>query len=114
MKDFLLIFRADHTAQPTGTPEDMQAVTQQWIDWITGIAADNKLTDRGNKLEDTGRVLKSKDIITNGPYTEIKETIGGYTMIKVDSYEDAVEVAKGCPVFTTGGGSVEVREVSIM
>lgn len=113
MKDFLLIFRNDPSNHGEETAEQRQAIDQQWMTWMTGIAAQNKLTDRGNRLADTGRVLKSKDIITNGPYTEIKETIGGYTMIKADSYDDAVELAKGCPIFEAGG-NVEVREVWVM
>lgn len=95
---------------PKGTVEEQQTTTRRWMDWIQGIASQNKLTDRGNRLDNTGRIVKS-GLITNGPYTEIKETIGGYSVIKSASYEDAVEIAKACPILSVGG-SVEVREVS--
>jgi hypothetical protein len=113
MKDYLLIYRADFSFIGTRTPEEAQANTKRWMDWIGSIAAQNKLTDRGNRLESSGKVLKGDKMVTNGPYAEIKETIGGYSIVKADSYEAAVELAKGCPVLQLGG-NVEVREISGM
>lgn len=113
MKDYLLIYRADFSFMGTRTPEEVQANTKRWMDWIGSIAAQNKLTDRGNRLDPSGKVLKGDNLVTNGPYAEIKETIGGYSIIKADSYEAAIELAKGCPVLTMGG-NVEVREISVM
>ncbi|MCS3797108.1 YciI family protein [Niastella sp. OAS944] len=113
MKDYLLIYRADFSFIGTRTPEEAQANTKRWMDWIGSIAAQNKLTDRGNRLDASGKVLKADNMVTNGPYAEIKETIGGYSIIKADSYEAAIELAKGCPVLTMGG-NVEVREISVM
>lgn len=113
MKDYLLVYRADFSFMGNRTPEELQANTKRWMDWIGSIAAQNKLTDRGNRLDASGKVLKSDNVVTNGPYAEIKETIGGYSIIKADSYEAAVELAKGCPVLTMGG-NVEVREISVM
>lgn len=113
MKEFLFIYRRDANNIPKGSPEEMQAETKRWIDWIGGIAAQNKLVDRGNRLELTGKVLKSATIITDGPYAETKESIGGYSIVKADSISEACEIAKGCPGFSNGG-SVEVREISVM
>jgi hypothetical protein len=110
MKEYLLIFRNDFNSLPKGSPEEMQAMTKKWMDWIGGIAAQNKLFDRGNRLASTGKVLKPNNVITDGPYSEVKESVGGYSIIKVDSYDEAVEIAKGCPVLTLGG-NVEVREI---
>ena len=113
MTDFLFIYRMDYNAMPQGTPEQMEAMTKRWMDWIAGIAAQGKLTDRGNRLTAEGKVVKGNNVVTNGPYTEIKESIGGYSLIKVGSYDEAVELANGCPGLTAGG-SVEVREISLM
>jgi hypothetical protein len=110
MKEFLLIFRNDFKSIPKGSPEEMQAVTKKWMDWVGGIAAQNKLSYRRNQLSSTGRVVKPGNVITDGPYSEIKESVGGYSIVKVDSYEDAVELAKGCPVLASGG-NVEIREI---
>lgn len=110
MKEFLLIFRNDLKALPSFSPEEMQANTKKWMDWIGGIAAQNKLFERGNRLASSGKVVKPHNVITDGPYSEIKEAVGGYSIIKAHSYEDAVELAKGCPVLAFGG-NVEVREI---
>ena len=111
MKDFLLIFRADYETIPKASPEELQARTQKWMNWIGGIAAQNKLTDRGNRLFPTGKTVKPNNVITDGPYMEIKEAILGYSIVKADSFEEAVELSKGCPVLTFGG-NVEIREIS--
>lgn len=113
MKDFLLVYRTDYSTMPKASPEEMQASTKRWMDWIGGIAAQNKLTDRGNRLVPSGKVLRSESVIADGPYTEIKESIIGYSIVKAESIEDATELAKGCPILKTGG-NVEVREVSII
>jgi hypothetical protein len=111
MKDFLLVFRSAPTGMPQLSPEEMQASTKKWMDWVGGIAAQKKLIDRGNRLFPHGKVVKANKVITDGPYTEIKESIGGYTLVKADSYEDAVELANTCPILGLGG-NVEVREIN--
>ena len=113
MKEFLFVFRNDYNSAPQGSAEEMQAITKRWMDWVGSIAAQNKLADRGNRLKDSGKVVRAKNIVTDGPYTEIKETIGGYIMVKADTIEQATELAKGCPIISFGG-NVEVREVHVM
>ncbi len=113
MKDFLLIYRNEFSPVPTTSPEEMQAMTKKWMDWIGSIAAQNKLTERGNRLNTDARVLRSSELVTDGPYMEIKEAISGYSIVKTENIEEAVEIAKGCPIFLVGG-SVEVREVGVI
>lgn len=111
MKEYLFVFRADPTAMAiTTSPEEMQRRTKTWMDWVGGIAAKNQLVSNGNRLTPSGKVLRPEGVVTDGPYTEIKESILGYTLVKADSYEDAVDLAKGCPILH-GGGNVEVREI---
>lgn len=105
------LFRADYSSMPERNPEQMQAATKRWMDWIGSIAAQNKLIDRGHPLENSGRVVNSNQVVTNGPFAEIKESIGGYSLIKAESYEAATELAKACPILIIGG-NVEVREIS--
>lgn len=88
-------------------------MTKKWMDWIGGIAAQDKLIDRGNRLDSAGKVVRPNQVVTDGPYTEIKELIGGYSLVKADSLEEAAELAKGCPVLALGG-NVEVREINKM
>ncbi|MCH5598153.1 YciI family protein [Niabella ginsengisoli] len=113
MNDFLFIFRRDENDIPKLSPEQMQEDTQKWIDWIGGIAAQNKLNNRGNRLERTGKVVKADNMITDGPYMELKEAIGGYIVVTAESLDEAAELAKGCPIFNYKG-NVEVREIKAM
>ena len=112
MKDFLFVYRSDFSNRPQTSPEEMQANTKRWMDWIGTIAAQNKLTDRGNRLDLNGKVLRPNNMVTDGPYTEIKESLAGYSIVKANSLEEGLEVAKGCPIIAAGG-NVEVREISV-
>jgi len=113
MKEFLLVFRNDPEVMAARTEEEIHATGKKWMDWMGGIAAQNKLVSKGNRLSPDGKVVKPGNVVTDGPYTEIKETIGGYSIIKSDSYEEAVDLAKGCPIYVIGG-NVEVREIDEM
>jgi hypothetical protein len=111
MKEFLFIFRRDvETYESQPSPEQMQAIMKAWQDWMGSIAAQDKLASSGNRLSSDGRVVKPGNVVTNGPYVEIKEAIGGYIMVRADSIDEAAEIAKGCPIFAING-NVEVRMV---
>jgi hypothetical protein len=57
--------------------------------------------------------VNASQVVTDGPYLEIKEAIGGYTLIRAESLEEAAEISKGCPILLAGG-NVEVREIAVM
>ncbi|GAB3043897.1 YciI family protein [Spirosoma pulveris] len=111
MKDFLLIFRSPQHDGPSASPEEMQANLKLWMDWFGSIAAQNKLSNRGNRLVQDGKVVRPGQVITDGPYTEIKESITGYIIVKAESLEEAAATAGGCPILLDGG-NVEVREIA--
>ena len=113
MKEYLFIYRNDYSSLPKATPEQMQAEMKRWMDWLGGIAAQNKLTAAGHQLAGTGKQVKPGDVVTNGPYSEIKEVVGGYSIVKAAGYEEAVAMAKGCPGLQMGT-HVEVRELVSM
>jgi hypothetical protein len=111
MDEFLLLFRLDiltKEAQPS--PEQMQVYMKHYHDWVGGIAAQNKFMG-GKGLSTEGRVLKSNNVVTDGPFAEIKESIAGYIIIKAKDFEEAVKLAKECPMLNGEGNSVEVRKV---
>ena len=111
MKEFLLVFRREHEgSEPNLSPEQLQAMMKPWQDWIGNIAAQNKLVSAGNRLDSEGRVVKPGNMITDGPYVEMKEAIGGYTIIKASSIEEAAEISKSCHILSVGG-NVEVRTI---
>lgn len=107
MKEFVLIFRHSNMNNIKPTPEQIQ----ERINWLGSIAAQNKLADKGKALSVTNaKTIKPSDVVTNGPFTEIKEFITGYVIVKTETIEDAVELAKTNPIFKIDG-SLEVREV---
>jgi hypothetical protein len=61
---------------------------------------------------DDARVVHHNSLVTNGPFGDIKETIGGYIVVKADSVDEAVEFAKGSPVLQGPGNTVEVRKIA--
>ena len=110
MKEFALIFRLKDIADFKPSPEQMQ----ERMNWLGSIAAQNKLVDKGNTLlpiPGSAKTVKPNNVVTDGPYTEIKEFISGYIVIKVDNIDEAVEIAKANPIFDQVGGNIEVREV---
>ncbi|HMJ71179.1 MAG TPA: YciI family protein [Cyclobacteriaceae bacterium] len=111
MKDFLLIYRRDGSVE--ASPEQMQAMMKPWQDWLGGIAAQKKLVDQGNRLASDGGVVKSSNVVTDGPYVELKEVVSGYSIVKAGDLKEAFDIAKGCPVLTIGG-TVEVRSIIAM
>ncbi|HXA00365.1 MAG TPA: YciI family protein, partial [Cytophagaceae bacterium] len=104
-------FRRDSVSnEPSPSPEQLQSMMKPWQDWMGSLAAQNKLVSSGNRLASEGRVVKPNNVVTNGPYVEIKEAIGGYIIVKAKSLDEAAELSKDCPILKVGG-NVEVRTV---
>jgi len=107
MKEFVLIFRVNSNTDMKPSPEQMQ----ERMDWLGSIAAQNKLVSKGTGLSfGEAKTVKPGNVVTDGPYTEIKEFVSGFVIIKTATIEEAVEIAKKNPIFK-GGGSIEVRAV---
>jgi len=112
MDEFILLFRLDIlTKESQPSPEQLQVYMKQYHDWVGGIAAQNKFS-RGTGLSTEGRVLKTNNVITDGPYAEIKESIAGFIVIKANDFNEAVSLAKGCPILNGAGNSVEIRKIT--
>ena len=108
MQEFMLAIHRDMKSKDASpSPEQMQAAVKPFQDWIGSIAAQNKLVAPPRRWDLGGKVVK-QDSVTDGPYAEIKEAIGGLFFIRAENYEDAVEIAKGCPVLGWGA-TVELR-----
>lgn len=110
MNEFLLIIHRDLISKDaTPSPEQMQQSIKPFQDWLGGIAAQNKLVAPPRRWDVTGcRIVKQDNVVLNGPYAEIKESVGGMILIRANDYEEAVEIAKGCPIIQWGA-VVEVR-----
>jgi hypothetical protein len=112
MTEFMMIFRNDYNPSFKPSPEQMQASIKQWQDWIGGIAAQGKFLST-NRLGFEGKTLKPNNVITDGPYAEVKEIVGGYIIVKATNMDEAMKLAEGCPILNIGG-HVEVRNVMPM
>lgn len=111
MEEYMLIFR-HQDGKKVASPEQIQQWMKQTMDWMTGITKANKLVGSNGLLFDDAKVVHYNKVVTNGPFGEIKETIGGYVIIKTDSIEEAIEFAKGSPVLQGDGNTVEVRKLA--
>lgn len=111
MNEFMLIFRHED-GHKVASPEQIQVWMQQTMDWIGTIASQNKFVSGTGLPFDDSRVVWHKGVVTNGPFGDIKETIGGFIIVKADSVDEAVAFAKGCPVLQGDGNSVEVRKIA--
>lgn len=106
----MMLFRHEtSTGGEAPTAEQMQAVMKEWQSWIKGIAANGRYSGT-NRLLSEGKTLKPGNVISDGPYAEAKEIVGGYLIVKAGSLDEAVEMAKSCPNLVYGG-KVEVRSV---
>tara|TARA_R110002167_G_scaffold328783_1_gene535310 strand:+ start:2990 stop:3331 length:342 start_codon:yes stop_codon:yes gene_type:complete len=112
MKEFMMIFRNEKTDQPKPSPEQMQAMIKQWQDWIGGIAAQGKFVST-NALGSEGQTVNANGVVSDGPYAEVKEMVGGYIIVKAQNLADAVKLSEGCPTLLMGG-KVEVRDIMVI
>lgn len=112
MKEFMMIFR--HTPNPDMqlSAEQLEAGKKQWQDWIGGIAAQGKFVST-SQLGMDAKTLMPTSMVTDGPYAEVKEIVGGYLIAKADTLDEAMQLAHGCPILYMGG-HVEVRDIMKM
>jgi hypothetical protein len=111
MANFLFVYRGGDDRYAKMTPEEMQQNMQKWGNWIRGALQNGWMVDPGDALTHEGRVVNAKKVVTDGPFVESKEIVGGYSIVKADSIDEAAELAKGCPALLTGG-KVEVRALA--
>ena len=108
MSEFTFLYRGGNTQ---ASPEQMQKTMQKWVIWFKDLGAKGHLKDPGHPLEQKGAVVKGKNkIVTDGPYAEAKDVIGGYVVIAAKDLAQAVELSKGCPILDVNG-SVEIRPI---
>ncbi|MBA3662712.1 MAG: hypothetical protein H0W61_00700 [Bacteroidetes bacterium] len=114
MKEFLLLFRGGDAERKHLSPEQIEAHMKRWQDWIGSIAQKNILVG-AQPLINTGKVISgTSKKLTDGPFMEGKEILGGYVLLKAGTIEEAAEIANGCPNLEAESGTVEIREVGTM
>jgi hypothetical protein len=109
---YMLLFRGQDWAKGL-SPEEIQRVTGEWMAWFDGLMKAGKAKS-GHPLELSGKTVtgnQGRVIVTDGPFAEAKETIGGYFFLEVADEAEALEIAKKCPGLPYGA-VVEVRPVA--
>jgi hypothetical protein len=111
MSEFVFLYRGGERSQ---SPEQSEKQMQKWVAWMKELGEKGHIKDRGQPLEPTGKVVRGKQkVVTDGPYPESKDLVGGYTLIEAKDLAQAAELSKGCPIFDFDG-LVEVRPVMEM
>ncbi len=113
MASFMFLLH-DNTSMPEDlSAEDVQGVIEEYLAWRKEVANEGKLIGGEKLTDDGGRHLAMSDggiRVTDGPYAEIKEALGGYFAIKAADYDEAIEIAKTCPHIKYGT-KIEVRQI---
>ena len=92
------------------SPEAQQAHMGKWFAWVEKLRKENRYVS-GEALMPGGKTIKGvKKAVTDGPYAEGKEVVGGYFVVHAKDINEATEMAKACPDYELDG-VVEVREV---
>jgi len=111
IKEYILLFRGTHWFKGL-SPEEIQSVVDHMHAWLDSLTAQGK-AKTGQPLMFEGKVVSQKNgrVVSDGPFAESKEAIAGYFLLKVDTLDEAVEIAKNYPGLNYGA-TVEVRPVA--
>ena len=108
---YLLLYRSNEWYKAV-SHEGLQKVVSQNKAWIDQLTAQGKATP-GHALERKGVTVSGKNgrLVSDGPFAESKEAIGGYLLLDVDTIEEAISIAESSPSLAYGT-SIEVRPVA--
>lgn len=113
MTSYLALIRGGDEGYSKLSPEEMQLHMEAWRVWMTGLG-ERGHDGSGEPLKGGGKLIREHgNLVTDGPYMEGKELVGGFILINAETEEEAVELSKGCPVFDMGG-MIELREIASM
>ena len=111
MSEFVYLYRGGRRAESSADGEKQM---QRWVNWLQELSEKGHIKDQGQPLEPDGKVVRGRQrAVTDGPYPESKDIVGGYTLVEAKDLAQAAELAGGCPIFEYDG-LVEVRPVMKM
>lgn len=113
MASFMFIPRDREGDFADASPSEMQALIEKYIAWTEQLGQEGKIKGQEKLRDGAGRVIRGeggKVTVTDGPFSEAKEIIGGYWLIDAADYDEAVELARTCPAIEYGS-SLEIREI---
>ena len=103
MAKFLFLYRDCSGAAETMPPAERERMMQKWRDWLREGSQQGWLLDPGDKLKTERRIVNAAKVVTDGPFAESKEVIGGFSIVQAENVDAAAELAKGCPALLVGG-----------
>jgi hypothetical protein len=106
---YLVFVRSVRGPQESPSPAQMQEMYAAFNEWKEKFKAN--IVDMGGKLKPGGKIVTTS-AVTDGPYAEAKEVIGGYMVITAENFDAAIEVARQCPGVVSVRTSVEIREIA--
>jgi hypothetical protein len=106
---YLVFLRSAASQQEPPSPAQMQEMYAAFNAWKDNFKA--HIVDMGGKLKAGGRILTTTGV-TDGPFTEAKEIVGGYMVVAAENYERALDIVRECPGVVRPGSSVEIREIA--
>jgi len=112
MEKYMFIFKGGFYEDSNLSPDEVQGKMGQWYKWVQDLQEKN-IYSGGEPLLKGGKIVKkngNKFSVTDGPFPESKELVGGYFVISAKDINEATEIAKNYPDFDLNG-SVEVRQV---
>jgi len=108
VSEYVFLYRGGERGR---SPEIAQQMMQKWMAWFKELSEKGHIKDRGQPLERAGKIVTgSRKTVTDGPFAEAKDVVGGFTLVEARDLDQAVELSKGCPIFEVEG-VVEVRPV---
>jgi hypothetical protein len=111
MPNFLYIFRGGGMNKQS--PQELQQQMQKWAAWIQQLRQEGHFK-AGEPLEGGGKVVRGrKKAVTDGPYAEAKDLVGGYLLVEARNLDEATELSRGCPGLDVEG-TVEIRPIASM
>ena len=115
MAAFMFLFRGGWSGSArSDSPEQMQQHIQKWFAWFDGLSKAGVYKGQAAPLETGGKVVRGlRKTVSDGPFAEAKDVVGGYAIVEAENLDAAIELARGCPIFEKDG-AVEVRPVRVM
>lgn len=112
MSQFVLMLREDPAGFESLSPEEMQKVIGRYMAWADRMREKGKYAGGQKLVDGDGRVIARKNgsvAMTDGPFAETKEILGGYFILEASGYDEVRELVDDCPHLEFG--SIEVREI---
>jgi hypothetical protein len=116
MAQFVYLYRSGARATEwSQSPQQAQEAMQRWMAWLKDLTEKGHVKDPGHPLERSGKLVTGRArTVTDGPFAEAKDIVGGYTLLEAADLAQATALAKDCPIFELADGTVEVRPVMSM